>query len=69
MFASFPGCLYVFAYYNAMRKTPINEKRIIWAKRRILFFIPLSIIAVVSANSYDWYNDFHKRMEEIDKFY
>lgn len=52
-----------------MRKQPLDEKRLRWARRGVVVFSPLAIALVVTAWSYEKYNNFEARLKEMEEFY
>jgi hypothetical protein len=52
-----------------MKKQPIDEKRLRWAKRGIVLFTPFALALVFTAYSYEKYNSFEPKLKEIEDFY
>ena len=64
-----PGTVYFYHYYKAMRKSPVDEKRLRWAKRGVMVFSPFAIALVATAWAYEKYHEFEPKLKEIEDFY
>ena len=60
-----PGTVYFYHYYKAVRRQPIDEKRVRWARRGIIVFSPLAIALVSTAWLYEKVSSFEPRLREI----
>lgn len=58
-----PGTVYFYHYYKAMRKQPLDEKRIKWARKGVAIFSPLALACVFTAWSYEKYSSFESKLK------
>jgi Na+/H+ antiporter NhaD/arsenite permease-like protein len=56
--ATIPGTVYFYHYHKAMRKQPVDQKRLNWARRGVFIFSPLALALVITAFTYEKYNRF-----------
>lgn len=66
---SVPGAVYYYHYFKAARKSPVDEKRLTWARRRMLVFVPLALSLSFTGYLYESTNHFRDRMKAIEQFY
>jgi hypothetical protein len=64
-----PAGVYYFHYFRASRANPIDDKRLRWAQRRMLVFLPLCFATMATAYWYEKTSDFGPRLREIEQFY
>jgi hypothetical protein len=63
--ATIPGTIYFYHYYRALKKQPLDEKRIKWARRGVMAFSPLAIALVFTAWTYERVSGFEPKLKEI----
>ena len=69
IFLTFPAAVYYYHYIKASRASPPDPKRLTWARRRILFYIPICFSSIVIAYWYEKAHNFEGRLKEIEQFY
>lgn len=62
---TFPSMVYYYHYFRASKSKPVNMKKLIWARNRMLFFVPLAFATMTTTYAYEKVNNFHKRLKEI----
>ena len=63
LFLTIPSTVYMFHYFRAKRKNPIDEKRLKWAGRRLFVIAPLAVSLSFTAWTYEKTNRFEQRLK------
>jgi hypothetical protein len=61
--STIPGTIFFYHYLKTAKSTPIDPKKLLWAKRGMLAFSPLSMAFVLTAWSYEKYHRFEGRLK------
>lgn len=61
--STIPGTIFLFHYLKTAFTTPIDPKKLRWAKRGMAGFLPISMACVSTAWSYEKYHRFEGRLK------
>ena len=63
------GSIYFYHYWKAQRQIPLDEARLRWARRRLIFIFPVATALAFTAWTYEKMNRFESRLKEIEDYY